>query len=287
LNEVSAHLNFNGSLLASGVPVIGADNRGFRYGDGLFETIKITQGRIALWDYHFERLEAGADLLGFDLSRFPDSRECGRQILDLCKKNGDDRLARVRLMIFRGEGGLYDAANQFPNYIIQSWPLEEGTGQLNEKGLLIDIFPTGRKPCDPYANLKSNNYQIYTMAARYAGQHSLDDCLVLNSQDRIADSTIANLFYCRRARIYTPPLGDGCVAGVMRRFLLEALPKAGISILEKETGPEDLEEAEEVFLTNSIRNIRWVGQFRKSFYQRELVEFLSRQLTRILADRSF
>jgi branched-chain amino acid aminotransferase len=271
------HLNFNGSVLVSGTAILGADNRGFRYGDGLFETIRLAGGRMILEEYHFERLLAGAALLGFDLSRFPATRELALQILDLCKKNGHDKFARVRLVVFRGEGGLYDPMHHFPNYIIQSWPLPEDSGALNQKGLVIDVFPTGRKACDPYANLKSNNYLIYAMAARYAGGHRLDDCLVLNSHDRIADSTIFNVFYCRGDRIYTPPLTEGCVAGVMRRFLIETLPKAGFGVQEKETAPEDLENADELFLTNSIRGIRWVSHFRKSVYGHKLIDSICKE----------
>ncbi len=79
-------------------------------------------------------------------------------------------------------------------------------------------------------------------------------------------SPIANLFYSQAGKIFTPPLSEGCVAGVMRRHLLERLPGAGFTVEEKATSPEDLEGAEEVWLTNAIRGLNWVQGFRSTQY---------------------
>jgi branched-chain amino acid aminotransferase len=279
------YLNFNGSILPANTPLAGAGNRGFRYGDGLFETIKVFDGRLILAGYHFERLLHGATLLGFDRNRHPSPVEWSASILALCKKNGHERLARVRLMIFRGDAETGDA----PNYIIQTWPIPAinhhippGNSGINKTGLRIDIFPFGQKSCDAFANLKSNNYLLYTQAARYAAQNGLDDCLVLNNHGRIADSSIANVFYGNRGRIYTPPLTEGCIAGIMRRFLIEILPGAGFDIREKETGINDLEAAEEVFLTNSVQEIRCVKHFRNARYGSEMVRTIYDQLFKVL-----
>ena len=225
--------------------------------------------RILLSDYHFERLISGAGSLRFDLPAFFGAHQLNDQVLSLCKKNGHGRLARVRLVVFRGSGGLYDAADHFPNYIIESWPLPAGGGELNSNGLFIDIFPDGRKSCDLYSNIKTNNFLLYAQAALHAKANGLNDCLVLNSRERIADSTIANLFYCKEHSIFTPPLSEGCVAGVMRRYLLERLPGAGFTVEERVTTPGDLEGAEEIFLTNAIRGLSWVQGFRKAKFGHE------------------
>ena len=78
------------------------------------------------------------------------------------------------------------------------------------------------------ATLKSNNFPLYAMAALYAGRHELNDCILLNSYDRIGDSTIANIFCIKDKIIYTPPLAEGCVAECLRRYLLEKIKEAGI-----------------------------------------------------------
>ena len=116
---MSSFIHFNGAFFPSGTPLLTADNRGFRYGDGLFETMRIKEGRILLPDLHFQRLLNGSRLLGLEaltLEQFKGS------VLELCQRNRHSVSARVRLTVFRGEMGMDDAAM---SYLIQSWPLEE------------------------------------------------------------------------------------------------------------------------------------------------------------------
>ena len=269
----SVHINLNGRILPSGQPVLTADNRGFRYGDGIFETMAVKDGSIRLGRYHFERLMSGAALLQFAASPQFTPEILTTEVLELCRMNGHSASGRVRLVAFRG-----DVGDLSPNYIIQSWPLAADNDAFNEKGLSIDLFPEGRKSCDPFSNLKSNNYLLYTLAALYAQNSGLDDCLVLNSHGRIADSSIANLFYIKGNCIFTPALSEGCVAGVMRRYLLESLPAAGFTVREKETTIDDLESAEEVFLTNALKGIRWVGRLRQLTWGSALARKLYHQV---------
>ncbi|MES1159327.1 MAG: aminotransferase class IV [Bacteroidota bacterium] len=279
---MSTFINFNGKFLPSDTAILTADNRGFRYGDGLFETMRVVGDRLYLSNHHFERLLAGSHLLQLAPLPFLTPERLTEQVLELCKLNGHANLARVRLVVFRGEGSLSDPVDPFPHYIIQSWPLSVENSKLNEKGLTLGLFPDGRKACDSFANLKSNNYLLYAQAALYARGQGLDDALVLNSHERIADSTIANLFYINQGIIYTPPLTEGGVAGVMRRTLLETLPMAGFPVQEKTTTPEDLERAEEVFLTNALKGIKWVGSFGASTYECRLIPALHRELSKIV-----
>ena len=246
-----------------------------RYGDGLFETIRIKDGRIVLADLHFERLLSGARLLQFEPFPLLSPEKLSGEILELCMKNGHSGAARVRLAVFRGEMGQEDA---FPNYIIQSWALGAAGSQPDMPGLALGVFPKGRKACDVFANLKSNNYLIYSMAAMHARQHGWDDCLVLNSLGRIADSSIANLFYVKGDAIYTPPLSEGCVAGVMRRWLIGSLPAAGFRVEEKPVAPEDLLLAEEIFLSTAIRGVRWVSSFAGTVYGNQTAQAVYRTI---------
>lgn len=273
-------MNFDGAILPVGQGILTADNRGFRYGDGLFETMLAIEGKVRLWPYHFERLLSGMQMLRFEpTAQFVTAIE--QQILELCAMNGGVTEAvhsRVRLTVFRGDGSLTDAIDTFPHYIIQSSPWPSGPDGWNTEGLAIDIFAGGCKACDAYATLKSNNCLLYSLAAMYGRERGLGDCLVLNSHGRLADSTIANLFYIKDHRFYTPPLSEGCVAGVMRRFLLEALPRAGYPVREQPVSPEELAGANEVFLTNALRGIRWVRSFRGITYGNRLAAAVHEQI---------
>jgi branched-chain amino acid aminotransferase len=191
----------------------------------------------------------------------------------------------VRLTVFRQQQGLLELQqgllepqNEVPAYLIQSWPLPKAGN--DEDALVLASFPAWRKPCDVFANLKSNNYLIYSQAASYARRNGWDDCLVLNSHERIADSSISNLFYGRAGKLYTPPLSEGCVAGVMRRFLLEILPGAGFTIMERAVAAADLASADEIFLTNAIRGIRRVARYMDSTYGHEMTDAVAAVLAK-------
>lgn len=292
---MNTFVNFNGTLIPSDRTIFTADNRSFRYGDGLFETIKVRNGQILLEDFHFERLLDGITLLQFGLLPGFTREMLAARILELCQKNRHTAGARVRLVVFRGDGGLYDLENNIPHYLIQSWALPaEANRRLASSPLTsspdagaadfsIIVFPQGRKACDAFSHLKSNNFLIYALAALYAQKQQVNDSLVLNSYGRIADSTIANLFYIKKGKIRTPPLSEGCVAGVMRRFLTGMVQKDGIFDLEeKETTIEDLEGADEVFLTNAIRGIIRVSSFGKIKYSHQLTDTLCKKLSPFL-----
>ena len=256
---------FNGKFFSADEPVLLASNRGYRYGDGLFETMKVQQGNILLADYHFERLFTGIAMLQFEMPRLFLRQRTEDEILHLCKKNKCEQLGRVRQSVFRGNGGLYDEEKAL-QYLIECWPLNESVSKLNENGLVIDIYSEAEKSCDKFSNLKSANFLPYSMAALYAKEKKVNDCLVLNSTGSIADSTIANLFVIKNGIIVTPGLDEGCVNGVMRRHLLKEIQNAGYDTREVAVSVNDLANADEVFLTNAINGIRWVRQFIDKLY---------------------
>jgi branched-chain amino acid aminotransferase len=257
-------LNFNGEVREDGVALLRADNRGFRYGDGLFETMLVRRGKVRLGEYHFERLAGGMRLLQLEFPRPLSLDMLEGQIGELCSRNGlgADQPARARLTVFREGGGLYNAPDRDAAYCTEVGA--PGAAGWNEAGLVLDVFPGGRKACDVYSGIKSNNYLLSTQAGMFARERRLDDCVLLNSHGRVAETSVANIWWVREGRIYTPPLSEGCVAGVMRRWLLEALPAAGYSVREESVDPEGLASAEEVFISNAIRGIQWVRDFRGS-----------------------
>jgi branched-chain amino acid aminotransferase len=252
---------YNDKVYASNTPIISAGNRSLRYGDGLFETMKMLKGRIVNEAFHFERLFAGLSMLQFDVPKHFNRALLRGKIHDLAGKNNHAGSARVRLMLFRGNGGIFDPENLRPNYIIETWSLPNEMA-LNENGLVVDVFPDAQKSVDKFSNLKSNNYLPYVMAGLFAKENKWNDCIVLNSYGRICDSAIANVFIVEQNKIVTPPLSEGCVAGVMRRWMLEKLNPEKYTIVERKLSVSDLLNADEMFLTNSIYQLRWVGSFR-------------------------
>ena len=264
--------NFNGKLYKTGTPVINADNRGLRYADGLFETLKMKHGRLIFEDEHFARLWKGMQVLQFNLPKHFSPDKLQEEILTLTKKNKHEQSARIRITVFRGDGGLYDHIDNNPNYIIQTWPLPEHNGELNNNGLDMGIYTGVKKSCDILSNLKTNNYLPYVMAALEAKKQKWNDAIVLNTHGRICDATIANIFFVKEEVICTPALTEGAVAGVMRKHLLQQLTAAGFKCCEKEITVEELLDADEVFLTNAIYNIRWVKSIQDKKFTNNLVQ---------------
>ena len=263
------YLLYNGRFYKNEVPLVTADNRGLRYGDGLFETLKFSRGEILMKDWHLERLFSGMDMLQFERPALFTPQQLADQVAALCKKN-KHQTARVRINVFRGNGGLYDPENHSPHCIIQSWALPGNGFELNENGLVTGIYEDARKSIDGFSHLKSNNYLPYAMAALHAKKQQWNEAFLLNSAGRICDATIANIFIIKNEAIYTPSLQEGCIAGIMRRFLLETLPLHGFRIEETSITRDDLLAADELFVTNAVRGLRWVKECGPSVYTNRL-----------------
>jgi branched-chain amino acid aminotransferase len=237
-----------------------------RYGDGVFETMKVVRGEIKLGNFHFDRLFNALILLQFSIPEHFSAAYLKEQILSLCARNNLVEVARIRLNVFRKNGGLYDPVDHTPDFVVETSELPGNSFQLNARGLIIDVYNPARKACDAFSNIKSNNYLPYSMGALHARKNQLDDCLILNSYGRISEATIANVFWIQGNFIFTPPLTEGCVAGVMRRHLLEILPQHGYSVQEQLLSISGLLEANELFLTNAVSGIRWVARFGNKLY---------------------
>ncbi len=275
-------LFYNGKIIKSGGPLISPDNRSFRYGDGFFETLKWVDGKIRLADDHMQRLFSSLDILQFQPPAYFTPAYLKQHIEELVKKNGHQKLARLRITIFRGEGGLYETENHFPNHLIQSWELNPENNILNENGLVLGIYKEARKVCDHFSLLKTNNYLCYAMAALWAKQQKLNDAIILNPYNRVADATIANVFIVKDGLVKTPALTEGPVSGVMRKNVLKYLREEHMPVEETQITMEDISEASEIFLTNAISGIRWVKQLGNNGYTNPLAVRLHKKLVQDL-----
>lgn len=271
----------DGKFLTAEEPALLVSNRSYRYGDGLFETMKVVNRSILLAPLHFERLFSGMSVLMMDIPSLLTSQKLEEGILQLCKKNKCEALARVRLSVYRGNGGLYDE-NQQPGYIIECWPLDVTANEIDTNGLVVDVFPDSRKSTDRFSNLKSASCQLYSLAALFAKKNKLNDCFVLNTNGNIVDSTIANIFIVKGGQVYTPPLSEGCVAGVMRQHLINILSETENAVEEKIISVDDILQADEVFLTNAVKGIRRVGQFRDKTYGNTVTPVIYQRLIKTI-----
>lgn len=271
--------NYNGKIFSENENIIGPTNRGLRYGDGIFETIKFKNATIILADEHFKRLWEGMKMLQFSIPAHFTVEKLTAEINALTKKN-KLKEARIRITVIRSDGGIYDPKNDTPNYIIEAIKLPEDNGLLNINGLQICIYEDALKSIDTFSNLKTNNYLPYFMGAKFAKQQQCNDALILNSKGNLCDSTIANIFFIKNNIIYTPALSEGCVAGVMRNWLINSLRLLNYKIEETAVSKSLLHDADEVFLSNSIYNIRWVGALENTNYTNIEIQKINELLQR-------
>lgn len=268
----------DGKFINAEKAVVGVNNRSFRYGDGFFETIKCVNGQLPLWNYHASRLFATLQTLSFEPPNYLTADYLKQRVLELAAKNQHTNPGRIRITIFRGDGGIYDPVNHRPLVLIQSWPLNPENNKMNENGLVTGDFTTGFKAADGFANLKSNNYLLYAMAALHAKKMHWNDALLLNHKGTYCDATIANLWVILNGQVITPPLSDGPVAGTMRQYIVDHLAQTGLTLVEKSITPADLLMADEVFLSNAIYGIKWVGQHAGRKFSRDLTDAIYVQL---------
>lgn len=260
------HININGRIYKDTVAAVPFDNRAFRFGFGLFETMLMKEGVIQFKEYHFDRLFSGLKKLKFVMPDLMDRKWLESEVLRTVKKNKLEKLCRIRLQVYAGRGGLYDGQNQWSEFVIEAIPINAQLLQLNEHGLNVGIAEGLQKSPDSIANFKSTNALIYALAAKQAKENNWDDALVCNTYGNILECSYANVFWIKGETVFTPPLSEGCVAGVMRRHLLQDLPVKGVNVEEKPFTLKDAEEADGVFVTNAIRRFKWVSRINDFEY---------------------
>lgn len=262
-------VNFNGQLLPGDEPVLTVENRAFHFGDGLFESIRVVNGKPCFLDAHWARLITGAGLLRIDLPKDLNLISFERSILDLITATGVTS-GRCRFTLYRSGGGYYRPEQDLGGFTIEIQPMAEQHHTLNPNGLMVDIWPEMRKPINDLARHKTLNCQYYIMAALWSRQRGLDDCLLQNERGNIIESSSGNLFIVSNGVLYTPSLADGCLGGVMRAQIINLALANGIKVYECSLNPQNLLAADELFFTNAVRGVQWVGTYRTKRYAHKM-----------------
>lgn len=272
---------WNNQILSSQQPILLANNRAFHYGEGLFETMRMKKGHLILSEYHFERLFLGMKLLEMKIPKHFNANYFSRLINQLVEKNQLEGNARIRLTVFISSGNLFGNAEGPVDFILEAQAIEKEIKWI-EKGIEIDIYTEARKCADKYSSLKTLNYLPSVMAAKYAVKNNIDESILLNDKERICESAVSNIFIVNGNTILTPPISEGCIAGTLRRYLLEHLHTINIECIESIISMGDLLSADEIFLTNSVSILRPVSRLREGRYEskksKEVFDFLIHSL---------
>jgi len=262
------YINFNGSLQAAengdiDIPKVYSNNL-------LFETILVENGVIQLADLHFTRLFKGLSELKVLVPVYCSPEWIREQVLSTVNANNSGEICRVRVWVYA------ENASPQPRFIFQCFTLKKDVATFNPEGLTVGISRQAIK--NTGSNLKTWDPQLYEIAAAEARANGWNDVLIKNTAGNIIESGIANVFVVKDNMVYTPPLADGCVDGVMRRYIIEKLAARGIRVIEKSITENDLHDADEIFLSNAIRRIKWVSQLGNRVYRNTYSDHLYKLL---------
>jgi branched-chain amino acid aminotransferase len=259
------YINFNGFLYEEDEKVFSIKNRAWRYGDGLFETIRVIDGQPCFLEDHFLRLKKGIEVLKMQSSSIS-FNELKIQIDKLLEKNRIKKGGRIRLSVYRTGSGFYMPEDESKSYVIEATPLEDNTYTLNEIGLSVDVYSEIRRTRNILSQIKTTNSIPYVLTAIYKKEKNLDDCIVLNDQGRIVEAISSNIFLYKNNNLYTPSLDEGCMNGVMRKQIIRIAKELNINVFEGIINGSMLLQADELFLTNAIVGLQWAVSYKEKRY---------------------
>jgi branched-chain amino acid aminotransferase len=273
-------INLNGKLLPENEISISPNNRGLLYGDAVFETLRITAGRILFWEDHYLRLMASMRIMRMEIPMEFTLEYLQEQILDTANETFPNAPAiRARLTVFRNEGGLYTPSNLSVSYLITASVLEAPFYLFKDNNYEVELFKDHYLNSGLLSTVKSNNKIIHVLGGIYASENGFENCLLLNEHKMIVEALNGNLFLVFGKTIKTPPITDGCLRGIIRKQLLEMskhLPD--YTFVEETISPFELQKADELFITNVISGIQPVTKYRKKVYKTEVTRDLITKL---------
>ncbi len=259
------------------------NNRAFRYGDGLFESMRIINGELLFFHDHMQRLFAGISALKMSIPDAWDTNYFYHNICELMERNQITDSGRIRLQVWRSGSGRYTPESKHPDVMIEVHPLVEKEFTWLSNGLTIDVASTVKKAYDVISNIKTCSSLVYVLASIEARDKNIDETIIENAYGKIADTCTGNLFIVSKGKIITPSLRDAPVAGVFRSNLLEMLRHEKFAVVEESISAEDVLTADEVFITNATRGIRPVATFRDKTYSSGFTKIIFERFNEFIA----
>lgn len=265
-------INFNGALVSEDTNVL-ASNRGFLYGDAVFETVKVVNGKILFLEDHYFRLMSSMRVIRMEIPMDFTMEFLENQILDLVNNRDLSASARARITVYRNEGGFYLPQNSTVSFLIHASPLLSQAYFIDDADYEVDIFKDFYVSKQLLSSIKTTNRLVNVTASVYANENGLDNCLLLNDDKNVIEAIQGNVFMLKGNRLLTPAVSDGCLNGVMRKQILAIAKKIeDIEVCEDSISPFDLQKADELFVTNVIKGVQPISKYRKKEYPFEFAK---------------
>jgi branched-chain amino acid aminotransferase len=276
-------VNFNGDIIYREEATLSIGSRLVKYGDGLFETMKYSQGVIHFFEDHYFRLMSSMRILRMEIPMHFSPEYLLEQIQETIAANHlEKRSARIRLTVFRAGAGLYTPETLDIGWFCDVEPLAEEFYPNYDKGVILDLYKDHYKTPGLLSSLKSANSLLYVLAGVFSKENLFDDVLLINTNKQITDSISSNVFLLMGDTLKTPPLESGALRGVLRKQVLEHAGKIGLQVASVDLSPFDLQKADEVWLTNTIKGVQWVSNYRKKKFVGTKANEMTVQLNKVI-----
>jgi len=273
-------INFNGTLQDNSSNLLSIDNRGYAYGDALFETIKVLNGKILFWEDHYFRLMASMRILRMEIPMNFTMEFLQDEIIKTLEANNETgNSVRVKLLVDRVVGGKYLPVSNNVDYVITTEVLPTDLYQITDSSYIIDLYKDFFIAPGLLSTLKTNNKITNVLGSIYAKENGFDNCLLLNTNKNIIEALNGNIFVVKDNIIKTPPLEDGCLKGIMRKQVIELLKASDeFEFVEDSVSPFELQKADELFITNVIVGILPITNYRKKEFSSNISKSLLQKL---------
>ena len=269
-------VNYNGELLTGDKPIFTNNNRAFKYGDALFESVRYVNGTLFFWEDHYFRLMASMRILRMEIPMEFTLEFLEEEIKKTITSNKlDSGAVRVRLTVFRNEGGLYTPSTNEVSYVIETSAMESPFFIIEEGEYEVELFKDYYVNKDMLSNLKSTNRILNVVAGVYAEENGYANCLLVNTDKKVVEAINGNLFLVKGNEIKTPPLSDGCLDGIIRKNLMKIIAGSEeYDLVEDSISPFELQKVDELFITNSIVGIQPISKYRKKEFEAKVAKSL-------------
>ena len=270
-------INFNGTIVSEDANIL-TQNRAFLYGDAVFETVKIINNKILFLEDHYFRLMSSMRVVRMEIPMNFTMEYLEEQILSLVAKNQVLNSSRARITVYRNDGGYYLPQNNSVSFLIHSIALENTLYSIEKKQYEVDLYKDFYITKQLLSSIKTTNKIINITGSIFANENGLDNCLLLNDSKNVVEALQGNIFMLLGNKLVTPPVSEGCLNGVMRKQILSLAKKIeNLEVVEEVISPFDLQKADELFITNVIKGIQPITQYRKKAFSTNVsVELLAK-----------
>ncbi len=273
-------VNFNGTLVDKSSPLFSEANRAFRYGDGLFETIRSFGTTIFFWEDHYLKLMASMRILRMEIPMEFTMEFLAEEICRVVESEAlSGKPARIRISVFRNDGGNYEPPSNRVSYTISAEEIPDPFFVLDTAPYRAELFKEHYLNTGLLSTLKTNNRILNVVGSVYARESKVDNFILLNHKKQVVEGLNGNIFLVEGNAITTPPLADGCIDGIVRKNLIDILKnESDYDLREASISPFELTKADELFLTNAIMGIQPITHYRRKEFNTAVAQKLTAKL---------